>query len=234
MSVAAAPASVGVLLLDFDGTVSVGDEPVLLYARLVAEGAGEPGILEAVNGFLRGERDEAHGGARDGYQLVARLAAAAEVPADILRDAYGESRGQVDAGLVPIEPPEHLRELLAELPDGIHVALVTNAPAAKLGPVLDGFGLTDVIDEIVGSAQKPELMPEHVERLLTEHGLTEIPTSLLSIGDIWGNDLAAAHDRGCRTALIDRFGFKDGEPDVSAPDFPGLYAYVRRWAASLA
>jgi phosphoglycolate phosphatase-like HAD superfamily hydrolase len=231
--VSTAPASAGVLLLDFDGTVSVGDEPVLLYARLVAEAAGEPAILARVEDFLGGGDRLAALGASDGYQLVARLATATDVPAEILKAAYDESRGRVDSGEVPIAPPEGLAELLGELPDGIHVALVTNAPADSLGPVLEGFGLSALIDETVGSAAKPERMPEHVERLLSEHGLTDTPTSLLSIGDIWGNDLAAAHERGCRTGLIDRFGFSDGDPDVSAPDFPGLYAYVRRWSKSL-
>lgn len=218
-----------VLLLDFDGTVCVGDGPALRYADEVADRldeAGRAAMSGAVAAFLRGAGGA---GAQDVYQLVQEVATAYGLPREEQGRAYLASRAAVLSEGLGIAAPAGLAELLREL--DVHVVVLTNAPAEGLAVLLDRLGLAGVVDEAVGDAGKPDGMGPAVERLLAEHGIVDEPWRLLSVGDLWANDLRAPRERGCATAYIDRFDLRQGPADARAATFEGLYGAVRAWAA---
>lgn len=73
-----------------------------------------------------------------------------------------------------------------------------------------------------------------IDRLLAEHGIADEPGRLLSVGDLWANDLRAPRERGCATAYIDRFDLRQGPADARAATFEELYGAVRAWASGAA
>lgn len=227
----------GALVLDFDGTVCLGDEPMLAYAREVAAvaGASGPSIVVRVIEFLldgdhRGQADLVR--AADGYQATARLGIAAGLDADALHEAYRRSRIALHAGDVSVHAPEGIRDLLERLRPGIVTVLVTNAPDAGLQRVLDLLGLGGAFDEVHGDAGKPDGMTPILTDLMARHGLDD-PRRILSVGDIWRNDLEPAQRLGARTALVDRWGRGTGSPDASAPSTEALYPAIEAWAADV-
>lgn len=218
-----------VLVLDFDGTVCLGDGPGLRYADEVGALLGPDArraLTAAVTAFLAGR--SAGPVAQDVYQVVAQHGAG--LPPERVACAYRASRAALLAGAIAVHAPAGLAGLLAELRPAVHVVVLTNAPQEGLDVLLDRLGLAAVVDEAVGDAGKPAGMPAVVERLLAEHGLVDEPRRLLSVGDLWDNDLAAPARRGCATAHIDRFGRGRGCADVRAATFEELYGDVRAWA----
>ncbi|MER3394467.1 MAG: hypothetical protein RIA38_05840, partial [Microcella pacifica] len=68
--------SEGLLILDFDGTLCLGDAPVIAYATEVARSLGHPerSIQEPLEAFLGGVSDGPFAGSADGYGAVAQWA----------------------------------------------------------------------------------------------------------------------------------------------------------------
>lgn len=216
-----------VLLLDFDGTVCVGDAPVWAYADAVIERAGAAvadRIRASLTAYLAG--DAAGGDHVDGYAAVAALATDA-ITADGLQDAYRASRRALQTGGIEVSAPEGLRDLLADLGPRVRRMLVTNAPAAGVATTLTAIGLADVIDAVVTDAGKPDGW----QRILPAVLAGRTPQDVMAVGDIWENDLRMPHAAGCATALIDRFGRQHGVADLRAPRFEDLYDGIRDWAA---
>lgn len=234
-----------VLVLDFDGTVCTGDAPVLLYGSLLNDGIRAlPGhedadILPALRAYLevqdraalRASRRDDLDDAIDGYAAAQLLARREGLGPEGMEAAYQTSRQALArAGDVDTAPPPGLAELLASLPATVRRVLVTNAPEAGIAAQLEHLGLAEVIDEVVPSARKPAGMTAILHRLLADAGIADSPQRLLSVGDIWVNDLEPAAAIGARTALIDRHGAGLGEPDLRGPDFPSLYVAIADWA----
>jgi FMN phosphatase YigB (HAD superfamily) len=229
--------TLGVLVLDFDGTVCLGDDPMLAYAREVAVEAGDagPAIVARVMEFLLDgdHREEPElMRAADGYQAAARLGHAAGLDLDQLNEAYRRSRVALHAGDVPVHAPEGIRELLEGLRPQIATVLVTNAPDEGLHRVLGLLGIDDVFDEVHGDANKPDGMTPILEDLMDRHRLDD-PRRMLSVGDIWRNDLEPAQRLGARTALIDRWARGSGTPDHRASSTESLYPAIEEWALSI-
>lgn len=217
-----------VLLLDFDGTVCVGDGPALRYAEEVAGRLDESGctaMQDEVAAFLRGDGGTA---AQDVYQLVQEVAAAHGLTREEQGRAYLASRAALLAEGLGVAAPAGLAELLGEL--DVHVVVLTNAPLDGLDVLLARLGLADVVDEAIGDARKPDGMGPAVDRLLAAYGIVDEPWRLLSVGDLWANDLRAPRERGCTTAYIDRFDLRQGPADARAATFEELYGAVRDWA----
>lgn len=210
-----------VLIFDFDGTVALGEGPVLAYASAVARRA-ELGqvFVDEIAGALTAA--EVEGGAVDGYDLVRVRAERAGVAAHTLSAAYLDSRAVLGTAHAAVAAPAGLADLLADT--AAERILLTNAPAVRLEEALDVLGLRGRFDRIVTDAAKPG----GLARLLDELG--ERP--VLSIGDIWRNDLAPAHARGHATALVGGFADPAATPTYRAARLEDLFDDVRRWVAS--
>ena len=217
------------VLFDYDGTVRLGWEHSSHYARLVADGLPEDdrrAFLAAHDAFSSGRPTtgpvcDAH----DPDNAVRRLARQYGVADAARQAAYEETRERMAQGEFKIWAPDGLHELLRSLPEGVEAALVTNAPAASLGPSLTRLGLDGLFDRVVGDARKPDGLAPILDELLDGREAR----TLLSIGDIPRNDLAPAADRGCATAYIDHFGRPWPRADASAPTPEALWPFVRSW-----
>lgn len=227
----------GVLVLDFDGTVCLGDAPVYEYAAAVIRRlpeadrpAAEERLRTALAGYFAGDRDPDLASAPDGYFAVAELARQLGVSDDDRNAAYLESRTAVHGGEVAIFAPPGLREVLDEVRGLVRVVLVTNAPGDGVESLLGILGLDGLVDAVHGDAGKPAGMGPIVDQLLADAGIAGSPERLLSVGDIWRNDLAPAAERGCATALIDRYFAPDGAPTHRAATIVELYPAILEWA----
>ena len=205
-------------MLDFDGTVAVGDEPVLTYFRAVA---GEEADEAFASWVVAGE------GHPDGYSLVAAWARAHGVAEEARAAAYAASRAALHSGVVTVAAPVGLADLLGRCPPDVARVLVTNAPVDGIEPVLERLGLSGRLEALVGDAGKPDGMPDVLAGLLEEADVAA--DRLLSVGDVWVNDLAPAHGIGAATAFIDRFGTGEGDPTFRARTLTGLMPDVERW-----
>ena len=237
------------LVLDFDGTVCLGDGPVLTYARFLDEAltaADErhpPRLVEACLARFVGDpiADEPDGvdealaeaaDSPDGYVVAERLSRARGLDDDARSAAYAGARAALADGTLETVAPEGLADLLDGLPDGVRVVLVTNSPEHGVVQPLERLGLADRVDEIVTDARKPSGLPAVLDRLRAEAGLAEHPERLLSVGDIWLNDLEPAAAQGSPTALVERFAAPEARPTHRAATLPGLYPAIRAWATS--
>jgi FMN phosphatase YigB (HAD superfamily) len=208
-----------IVVLDFDGTVAVGDEPVLAYFRGVAGPEADDVLARWV---LTGGA-----GYRDGYALVADWAAAHAVVEEVRSAAYTASRAALHDGTAAVTAPEGLADLLRRRPLDVRCVLVTNAPVGGIEPVLARLGLEGLLDGVLGDADKPDGMPAVLERLLAEAALPA--EHLLSVGDIWRNDLQPAAAIGAATAFVDRFGSGEGSPTFRARTMEDLLPDLEQW-----
>ncbi|MFD1720040.1 HAD family hydrolase [Amnibacterium endophyticum] len=216
------PAPTRLVVLDLDGTVLVGDEPVRAYLAALLRRAPLPGAEAVLESYL------ARGGSEpDAYAAVARIAERAGVPAADRQAAYAESRAALHAGAVAAHAAEGLAAALDRRPAGVVVALVTNAPVEGAAPLLERVGLAGRLDRVVGDAGKPAGMPEVLQGLLAETGVGA--ERLLAAGDVWANDLAAAAALGGTTVLIDRHGHAEGAPDLRGPSLAALLPALEEW-----
>lgn len=206
-----------ILLFDFDGTIALGDGPVLAYAQQVAAGLGDDGtFLDDVRAILAA----ADGDALDGYDAVRRVAETRGADARLLSAAYLASRAQLGTTDAPITAPDGLAGFLAGV-DAERI-LVTNAPAIRIVDALETLGLRGLFDRIVTDAGKPQGLEAVLDDL-------PVDARVLSIGDIWHNDLAPAHARGQATALIGGFSDPDATPTFRAAEFSTLVPQLEAW-----
>lgn len=223
-----------VLVLDFDGTVCVGDAPVWAYAEAVISGILDDGDADGphidadlrarLGAFLDGEPGSP--AYADGYAAVAELAAG-RADAELLQRAYERSRRELAGGRLDVSAPDGLAAFLDSLDGRAERVLVTNAPLAGVAETLSTLGLAEHIDAVHAEAAKPGGWDALLPALLGGRD----PGLLLSVGDIWGNDLAAPLAAGCAVALIDRFGHRAGPAHLAAAAFPELYPGIAEWAA---
>jgi len=230
-----------VLLLDFDGTVCVGDGPVRAYAEAVVTAVLDAATTDADRAAGRALDEELRQGLEtyldtaavdagtgapvDGYAAVAALAARYATPAQ-LDAAYTASREALATSGLDVAAPEGLIDLLHELGPAVERVLVTNAPARGVVETLARLGLADVLDDVVTSAAKPAGW----DRILPAYLAGRPSAAVLAVGDVWRNDVEPPLAAGCATALIDRFGHRPGAAHAAARTFEELYPVVREWA----
>ncbi|MGC5167471.1 HAD family hydrolase [Luteimicrobium sp. DT211] len=237
-----------VLLLDFDGTVCVGDGPVRAYAEAVVAGvldaatttdaattdadrAAGRALSDELRQGLEAYLDSAAAAATadtpvDGYAAVAALAARYATPAQ-LDAAYTASREALATSGLEVAAPEGLVALLDELGPQVERVLVTNAPPRGVTETLARLGLADVLDDVVTSAAKPAGW----DGILPAYLAGRPPAAVLAVGDVWRNDVEPPLAAGCATALIDRFGHRPGPAHAAARTFEELFPAIREWAA---
>ena len=223
------PAHARTLVFDFDGTVSLGTGPVLAYARCAAAALSPERAAEflvavdlaldhAPSGQLPGT------GAIDGYDLVRLLSAEYGVDPATLGGAYLASRELLASDDAPVVAPQGLPEFLAFARDHANIVLATNAPDIRVTEAVAALGLTGLFDAVYTSVGKPGGLDPVLDDWLPAG-------ELLSIGDVWVNDLAPAAARGALTALV-------GSPDAAAsPSYRAdhlheLYPVIAAWLES--
>ncbi|MEO8095022.1 MAG: HAD family hydrolase [Pseudolysinimonas sp.] len=219
------------LLFDFDGTVSLGPGPVLAYATIAAEGLGaaesEPFVAAIAASLVAFPHGRVPGtGAIDGYDLVRIRAIARGIDERALGRAYLASRAQLATPLAPVHAPDGFADFLANVRGDANLLVATNAPATRLDEALEVLGLGRLFDAVYPSAGKPDGLVPIVDDWLV-HG------DVLSIGDIWANDLAPAQARGAHTALVgpDPDEADDATPDIHVPSMSQLYPFITEWLA---
>lgn len=217
-----------VLVLDFDGTVCVGDAPVWAYAEAALDVADahddvRTAVRAGLGAYLSGAPESPV--YADGYAAVARLLGGIATR-EQLDHAFHASRRALADGEVPVATPPRLDRFLRDLAGTAHRVLVTNAPAEGVHETLLRLGIADDVDLVVTEAGKPTGWATILPDLLAGGA----PARLLSVGDIWRNDLEAPLAAGCGTALIDRFGQQGGAAHLSAPLFEDLYDDLSAWA----
>lgn len=221
------------LVLDFDGTLCLGDDPIHLFAdelsALVEDQEVARRIRHRLEDFLAGrERIE---DAEDGYHALFYLGAPLALPQEDVAAAYLRSRERMEAGEGSVHAPEGIVELLDHVRAlGARVVLVTNAPAVGAVSWLATVGVAERLDEVIPDAGKPQRMSEHLRGLLLRSGATETPGYLASVGDVWANDVEPAIALGARGFHIDRYGSGRTPTTASATTFQGLYPAIRAWA----
>ena len=209
-----------VLIFDFDGTVALGDGPLLAYARAVAgHTASAADFVSTVSAHLAAP--SAH--VIDGYDAVRRLALDAGVDDAALASAYSTSRAQLAGPDAPVSTAADLAGFLAEV--DAERLLVTNAPATRLDEALAVMGLSGLFDRIVTDAAKPAGLELLLDQLAAG-------TPVLAIGDVWRNDLAPAHARGLATALVGGYADPAADPTFRADTLDELLPALAEWVGA--
>lgn len=209
-----------VLILDFDGTVALGDGPLLAYARAVAaHAASADDLVTAVAAQLA----EPSGDVIDGYDVVRRVAVAAGIGDDALAAAYTASRAQLGTPEAPVSVAVGLADFLRTT--DAERLLVTNAPATRLDEALASLGLEGLFDRIVTDAAKPAGLEALLDSL-------DEDVPVLAVGDVWRNDLAPAHARGHATALVGGYIDPAARPTFRADTLDELLPALAAWVAA--
>lgn len=193
-----------VMVWDFDGTVALGSGPVLAYANAVAAELAAPAARQLRDTVESALEQHPSGrlpgsGAIDGYDLVRVLAGRWGTDAAVLGRAYRQSRELLATPSAPIHPVPGLADFLATARESALLVLATNAPDIRLEAALQQLGLDAAFDIVRHSVGKPRGMSPLLDELA---GPGRAAGTVLSIGDVWANDLQPVHARGGMTALV--------------------------------
>ena len=226
-----------VVVFDFDGTVSLGHGPVRSYARHIAASLPTAHAVEFLGNFetrlTAPGIDDDTTAPIDGYDLVRLLSEGYDVPAGVRSSAYLSSRLELATAAAPVIAPTGLARFLAEARPKAHLVLATNAPSIRIDEALSALGLTGAFDTVHTSVGKPAGFAPLLDELLSLLPAgTDAATGLLSIGDVWANDLAPAHDRGATTALVGGPIPAGATPTFRATHLYELYPALQAWLDS--
>ncbi len=219
-----------VLLFDFDGTISLGDGPVARYAECVAQSlssGARSSFLHAVEEQKIGCVNSSAMRPRDDYDAIRLAAALFSIPAEALSQAYLQSRLDLAGALAPIEAVPGLANFLRGVRSEAFLVLATNAPATRISDALDTLDLHDAFDDVITSVGKPVGLGRVLERLRTAS--LDRSLRLLSIGDVWVNDLQPAFLQGFQTALIGSTAPPGATPTYQAERLDELFPVITAW-----
>ncbi|MEV8252857.1 HAD family hydrolase [Rhodoglobus sp. NPDC076762] len=223
MSTAATRPRTRTIVFDFDGTIALGDGPIIAYARAIATSlspAAADDFLSTVRTALAGESKHPLSTAADGYELVRLASESLPLAADAHNAAYLASRELLATDAAPVTAPAGLAEFLSTAREYATIVLATNAPNIRIVETLDALGLASYFDHIYTSVGKPA----GLDAVLDEW----MPVGpLLSIGDIWANDLEPAYRRGATTAFLS--DTPHPHADFTAATLGELYEALNSW-----
>lgn len=212
------------VIFDFDGTLALGDGPLWAYARGVAEAAGIPEIVaaseEAVARFEAGDEERI-----DGYDAVRAAAVGLGADEEALSAGYMASRAELATDSAPIAAPEGLEGFLHRLAEHADLLLVTNSPDVRITEALEALGATAITSRVC-SARKPAGLGPVIDEMLTRG-------PVMSVGDVYVNDLEPAIARGAGTALVGAtWEAHASQVTMAAATLPELYPSLEAWAAA--
>lgn len=211
-----------ILIFDFDGTVALGDGPVLAYAHHVAAALDDDGkFVDDIRLALNSDTSDY----LDGYDAVRRAGEGRGADSRLLTAAYLASRAQLATEDAPITAAPGLNDFLAEMSASAQRLLVTNAPNIRISDALDSLDLTGCFDNVVTDAHKPAGLETLLAGLPPE-------ARVLSVGDVWHNDLAPAHTHGHTTALVGDSLTPGATPTFRGTTFAELVPQLRAWISS--
>ncbi|MGV8911645.1 MAG: HAD family hydrolase [Rhodoglobus sp.] len=211
------------IVFDFDGTVALGNGPIIAYARAIAcdltPSAAEK-FLHDVNVALVREPGHPFSDAADGYELVRLVSQALCLGPEAHNAAYRASRELLATDSAPVTAPEGLADFLSAARQHATIILATNAPDIRIAETLDSLGISEYFDHVYTGLGKPA----GLEAVLDEW----MPAGpLLSIGDIWANDLEPAYRRGAATAFLS--DAPHPHADFTAATLGELYEALNSW-----
>lgn len=220
-----------VMVFDFDGTVSLGDGPVLSYARFVAAGLEQTeratflaDIEAGLSGVFPGCFDPL-----DGYDLIRLLSTRFAVTDAAHSAAYTSSRAELATAAAPVIAPVGLVDFLARARSNARLVLATNAPDVGIAPALESLGLSDAFDVVYTAVGKPAGLDSLLDELLANSTVEDPAAALVSIGDVWTNDLEPAHRRGATTVLIGSRVDAQATPTLRCASLEELYPFLTTW-----
>lgn len=211
------------ILFDFDGTLALGDGPIMAFARAITDRSGDVDFAAraatALAAFDSGETDT-----RDGYDAVTRIARAEGVESDAIGASYDASRALLGTSDAAVHPPEDLAAFLTELGTQARLVLATNAPGDGVTTVLRTWGVLDAFDALHFTVGKPAgLVP------IMREALADGP--VLAVGDIVDFDLAPATELGADTALVGATFERSTAPvTMRGRTLADLYEPILAWA----
>ncbi|WP_010204237.1 HAD family hydrolase [Salinibacterium sp. PAMC 21357] len=223
MSTAATHPRTRTLVFDFDGTVALGNGPIIAYARAIASDltprASEKFLRDVDIALLR-EPGHSFSDAADGYELVRLVSETLPLAPDAHNAAYLASRQLLATDSAPVAAPEGLADFLKAAREHATIILATNAPDIRIAETLDTLGISEYFDHVYTGLGKPA----GLEAVLDEW----MPSGpLLSIGDIWANDLEPAFRRGAATAFLS--DIPHPHADFTAATLGELYEAFNSW-----
>lgn len=119
----------------------------------------------------------------------------------ISQQAFLETRDFMMSDQFNMEPISGLKELLLELQNHIHLALLTNSPQPDSEAILKKLGLDQIFHKKIFNGKKPTATHDWFEEMKREFQSDYF--EILSIGDNEINDIKPASKLGCKTIYID-------------------------------
>jgi len=211
------------VIFDFDGTLALGRGPIDAYVSEVIATTGEAAFAAEANDML-GQFEAGLSTAIDAYDAVRQAAVARGVTAEALELAYRRSREALGTDDALVEGPDGVVPFLERLGQVADVILATNAPATRLVETLTAMGIDRLVHAHHTSVGKPEGLTALVAGAL-------LRGPVLSVGDIYENDLAPAVALGADTALVGP-AWKSfaARTTMAAATLPELYPLIEVWA----
>lgn len=210
------------ILLDFDGTLGLGNGPVTAYARAISSRAGGEEFFSracsAIVAFEAGEADYL-----DGYHAVAKIAETAGISAEIRSAAYRSSREVLGTNEAPVGPPAGLNDFFQGIRGRARLVVASNAPGSGILRLLQEWGVLALIEATHFAVGKPDgLLP------IVQEALELGP--VLSVGDIYAFDLAPAASLGASTALVGPTSqFSPSQTTMRGRSLDNLYPQITDW-----
>ncbi len=211
-----------VVVLDFDGTVALGDGPAQAYADAafaLLDPSEIPTAQDTFSRVLAGEDLRWP----DPYAAVASLCSA--VPADDLQGAYLASREALAATGLGVRAPDGLAEALTRWHQKCSRVLLTNSPATGTVDVLRHLGLAELFDQVIVEGGKPARLQDLLTTLLDG----QPPHRLVSVGDHWPNDIAPALELGCVGFQITAAQHADRPAHAHGASVTALIPMIDQW-----
>ena len=111
--------------------------------------------------------------------------------------------------------PDTVETLKALKDKKIKIALISNAPANNVEPVLERFGIKDFFDGIFISYAQGKLKTDGLFEIALKN-LKLKKNDVLSVGDSFDTDIKGAESAGIKGYLLDRKGKKEFERKISS------------------
>jgi FMN phosphatase YigB (HAD superfamily) len=232
------------LVVDFDGTVYRGDDPVRYYARRVAETLA-PAEAEAMLSSF--ERYLVHGvraaasctdmveaaALRESYDAWGAAWHLAQrvygVGWEVSEAAFLASRAYMLEAACELEPVGELLDTVRSLRGRVRTVLATNSPAAGLDAVLDRLGVAGLFDAVRSGVGKPDGLRRYLREELGPDPCAAA-WRIFSVGDHYRNEIEPAAEIGAGSGYIDRFGRADGPATAVAAAAEGVLPTLLAWA----